>query len=75
MHAARPTAWSSFALGKLIHHASNALVSCFDSLCKFNPTDPFIASEWRNIFPSIKYFWMAEQNLFEIIGNLMHNPR
>lgn len=51
MCAARPTTWSPHAGLQFGNPYFNPTLSCFLFFRILDPADPFIAHEWRDVFP------------------------
>ena len=52
MRTAWPATWSSLSGMEIFLRDSDATLSRLFLLCGFHPTDPLIAREWCNVFPS-----------------------
>ncbi len=50
--------------------------SCFRPFCQFDPADPFIARERRNVLPRLQRFCVGGQCSFQVRGQVMdHTAR
>src|SRR4029079_7772652 len=71
MRAARPTTGPSLPGIEAGTAPFNPASSCFRPFCRFDPADPFIAREGRNILPRLQRFCVRGQCSFQVCGQVM----
>lgn len=55
MRAARPATRATFAVSDVITNSLDVLFSGFRFLDRDRPTDPLVASQWRQVIPSFNH--------------------
>ena len=71
MRAATPTTGPSLPGIEAGTAPFNPASSCFRPFCRFDPADPFIAREGRNILPRLQRFCVRGQCSFQVRGQVM----
>lgn len=71
MNAPYPTTRAALPRPKFHHHSFDVVFSCFRSLNRNGPTDPFIASQGRNVLPGKKCFFGRQKCFSHIVRQCM----
>ena len=71
MRTARPTTGSPFSFSEAGTAPFDPMSSCFSLFGRLDPADPFIARERSNILPRLQRFYVGDQCLFQVRGQVM----
>jgi len=74
VRAARPATRTPFPFAEVLAAPGDPLAPGFRLLCGFDPADPFVAGERRDIRPGGKGRWMKLQRLGEVRRKVMDDP-
>src|SRR5678815_1995111 len=74
MRAARPAAWPALALSQALASPGNTLAPCLGFFRGFDPANPFVAGERRNILPRRKRCLIMPEQFAQVCWEIVNDP-
>ena len=75
MWATWPAAGPALSLLEFCWHSFYSLPPCIEFFCILNPADPFIPCQGSNLLPECMCFCVSQNDVAQIGGNSVNNPR
>ena len=71
MFASGPATGPALAVAQAFATPEDALLPGLALLGRFDPANPFVAGQRRNVFPGLQRFRISLQRAFQILGKIM----